>query len=414
MAATAKAMAARGIDVADFSSGEPDFDTPEPVKAAAEAAIRAGFTKYTPSSGIDELRQAIIDKLQAEQGLRYEKSQVLVSCGAKHSLYNLAEALLEAGDEVIIPVPYWVSYADQTLLNDATPVFLQTREEDGYAIDTQELERLISPRTKAIILNSPGNPTGATYNRATLEHLAALALSRDLLLISDEIYEQILYDGATHTSIASLGPEVAAHTVIINGVSKAYAMTGWRIGYAAGPKDLLTAMANIQSQSTSNPCSISQKAAVVALREGGVFTKIMVTEFDRRRRVMVERLNAMPGVHCRMPTGAFYAFPNVSGLLGRQSPKGKLPLRPISRITCCRNSRSPSFPVSRLGAPNIFDCRTRPAWRRLSVEWIALTRRSSSSLSRLWTARSVWSIRSIWSIWLFDQSRSTKHTKQTE
>ena len=175
MAATAKAMAARGIDVVDFSSGEPDFDTPEPVKAAAEAAIRAGFTKYTPSSGIDELRQAIIDKLQAEQGLRYEKSQVLVSCGAKHSLYNLAEALLEAGDEVIIPVPYWVSYADQTLLNDATPIFLPTREENGYAIDAHELERLVTPRTKAIIVNSPGNPTGATYDRATLERLAELA-----------------------------------------------------------------------------------------------------------------------------------------------------------------------------------------------------------------------------------------------
>ena len=239
IAATAKAMAGRGIDVVDFSSGEPDFDTPEPVKAAAEAAIRAGFTKYTPSSGIDELRQAIIDKLQVEQGLRYEKSQVLVSCGAKHSLYNLAEALLEAGDEVIIPVPYWVSYADQTMLNDATPVFLPTREEDRYAIDAHELEQLITPRTKAIIVNSPSNPTGATYDRKTLERLAELALHRDLLLISDEIYEKMLYDGATHTSIASLGPEVAARTVVINGVSKAYAMTGWRIGYAAGPKAAL-------------------------------------------------------------------------------------------------------------------------------------------------------------------------------
>ena len=324
MAATAKAMAARGIDVADFSSGEPDFDTPEPVKAAAEAAIRGGFTKYTPSSGIDELRQAIIDKLYTEQGLRYEKSQVLVSCGAKHSLYNLAEALLEAGDELIIPVPYWVSYADQTLLNDATPVFLQTREEDGYAIDARELARLVTSRTKAIIVNSPCNPTGATYSRATLEQLAELAVSRDLLLISDEIYEKVLYDGATHTSIASLGPEVVARTVVINGVSKAYAMTGWRIGYAAGPKDLLTAMANIQSQSTSNPCSISQKAAVVALREGDAFTKKMVTEFDRRRRVIVERLNAMPGVRCSMPSGAFYAFPNVSGLLGRKGPSGTI------------------------------------------------------------------------------------------
>jgi aspartate aminotransferase len=324
MAATAKAMAARGIDVADFSSGEPDFDTPEPAKAAGQAAIRGGFTKYTPSSGIDELRQAIIDKLQAEQGLRYEKSQVLVSCGAKHSLYNLAEALLEAGDEVIIPVPYWVSYSDQILLNDATPVFLPTREENGYAIDAHNLERLITPRTKAIIVNSPCNPTGATYGRETLECLAELALRRDLILISDEIYEKILYDGATHTSVASLGPEVAARTVVINGVSKAYAMTGWRIGYAAGPKDLLTAMANIQSQSTSNPCSISQKAAVAALRESSSFTSTMVKEFDRRRRVMVERLNAMPGVRCRMPTGAFYAFPNVRGLLGKQSSSGTI------------------------------------------------------------------------------------------
>ena len=259
MAATAKAMAARGIDVADFSSGEPDFDTPEPVKAAAEAAIRAGFTKYTPSSGIDELRQAIIDKLHAEQGLQYEKSQVLVSCGAKHSLYNLAEALLEAGDELIIPVPYWVSYADQTLLNDATPIFLQTREEDGYAIDAQELERLVTPRTKAIIVNSPCNPTGATYNLSTLERLAELAVRRDLLLISDEIYEKVLYDGATHTSIAALGPEVAARTVVINGVSKAYAMTGWRIGYAAGPKNFSTPWQTFKAKVPPTPVPFHKK-----------------------------------------------------------------------------------------------------------------------------------------------------------
>ena len=322
MAATAKAMAAQGIDVIDFSSGEPDFDTPEPVKAAAEAAIRSGFTKYTPSSGTDELRAAIAEKLLVEQGLRYEKAQILVSCGAKHSLYNLAEALLEAGDEVIIPVPYWVSYSDQVLLNDATPVLLSTREEEGYTIHADELERCITPRTKAIIVNSPCNPTGATYDRATLERIAAIAVRRDMVIVSDEIYEKVLYDGVRHVSIASLGPDVAARTVVINGVSKAYAMTGWRIGFAAGPKHLLTAMANIQSQSTSNPCSISQKAAVAALRLGGSFTEKMVAEFDQRRRVMVERLNAMPGVRCSMPTGAFYAFPNVQGLLGRQGPGG--------------------------------------------------------------------------------------------
>ncbi len=322
MTATAKAMAAQGLDVVDFSSGEPDFDTPDPVKAAAEAAIRAGFTKYTPSSGIDELRQAIIDKLQHEHGLRYEKSQILVSCGAKHALYNLAQAFLESGDEVIIPTPYWVSYADQAMLNDATPVLLPTHESNGYAIDADDLRRLVTPRTKAIIVNSPCNPTGATYNRNTLEAIADIAIRHKLLIISDEIYEKVLYDGATHVSIATLSAEVAAQTVIINGVSKAYAMTVWRIGYAAGPKDLLTAMANIQSQSTSNPCSISQKAAVAALRLGQPFTEKMVAEFDRRRKVMVGRLNAMPGVTCRMPTGAFYAFPNISGVLDRSAPAG--------------------------------------------------------------------------------------------
>lgn len=324
MTATAKAMAAQGIDVIDFSSGEPDFDTPEPVKAAAEAAIRAGFTKYTPSSGIDELRQAIIDKFQSEQGLRYEKAQILVSCGAKHSLYNLAEALLEAGDEIIIPTPYWVSYADQALLNDATPVFLPTEEAAGYAIDPDSLERLVTPRTKAILVNSPCNPTGAVYEWRTLEAIASIAVRHQLLVISDEIYEKVLYDGAVHRSIASLSPEVADRTVVINGVSKAYAMTGWRIGYAAGPKDLLTAMGNIQSQSTSNPCSISQKAAVAALKLGGSFTEKMVIEFDRRRRVILDRLNAIPGVSCRLPGGAFYAFPNIGGILGRQGPTGPI------------------------------------------------------------------------------------------
>jgi len=324
MAATAKAMAAQGIDVIDFSTGEPDFDTPEPVKAAAETSIRSGFTKYTPSSGIDELRAAIVEKLKIEQGLQFEKSQVLVSCGAKHSLYNLAEALLEEGDEIIIPTPYWVSYSDQVLLNDATPVLLATKEEDGYAIHPEELERCITARTKAIIINSPCNPTGATYSRKMLESIARIAVRHDVLVISDEIYEKILYDGATHVSIAALGPDIAARTVIINGVSKAYAMTGWRIGYAAGPKELIAAMGNIQSQSTSNPCSISQKAAVAALRFGEPFTKQMVAEFDRRRRTIVDGLNKIPGISCRMPGGAFYAFPKITGVLGKRGPTGPI------------------------------------------------------------------------------------------
>jgi len=324
IAATAKAMAAQGIDIIDFASGEPDWDTPESVKAAAEAAIRSGFTKYTPSAGIEELKRAIAEKLAVEQGLRYDTSQILVSCGAKHSLYNLAEALLEAGDEVIIPAPFWVSYRDQVLLNDATPVLLHTSEADGYAVSHTALEACVTPRTKAVIVNSPGNPTGATYDRATLEGIADVALRHDLVIISDEIYEKILYDGARHCSIATLGPDVAARTVVVNGVSKAYAMTGWRIGYAAGPKDLITAMANIQSQSTSNPSSISQKAAVAALQGGGAFTQRMVVEFDRRRRLMVERLNKMPGVSCRMPSGAFYAFPNIAGVFTRRHQRGPI------------------------------------------------------------------------------------------
>ncbi len=352
MTAMAKAMAAQGIDVIDFSSGEPDFDTPEPVKAAAEAAIRAGFTKYTPSSGIDELRQAIIDKLEAEQGLHYEKSQILVSCGAKHSLYNVAEALLEAGDEVIIPTPYWVSYADQAFLNDATPILLPTNEAQGYAIDPDDLKRLITPRTKAIIVNSPCNPTGATYDVKTLEAIATLAVRHQLLIISDEIYEKVLYDGASHTSIATLSPEVAAQTVIINGVSKAYAMTGWRIGYAAGPKDLLTAMANIQSQSTSNPCSISQKAAVAALKLGGPFTETMVVEFDRRRKVMIDRLNRMTGVSCRLPGGAFYAFPNIGGVLGRRGPDGPVETPQALANYLLRHAQIAVVPGEPFGSPH--------------------------------------------------------------
>ena len=322
--ATAKAMKAQGIDVIDFASGEPDFDTPDHVKAAAIAAIQSGFTKYTAASGIDELKVAIIDKIKTELGLTYDKSQILVSCGAKHSLYNIAEALFEGGDEVILPAPFWVSYQDQILLNDATPVILHTNGDDGFAVDPAALEKLVTPRTKAIILNSPSNPTGATYDKKTLEGIAAVALKHDLVIISDEIYEKILYGGANHTSIATLSPEVAARTVIVNGVSKAYAMTGWRIGYAAGPQPLITAMANIQSQSTSNPTSISQKAAVVALREGEAFTQGMVVEFDRRRTFMVERLNRMPGVRCRMPNGAFYAFPNISGVLGRTHAGGAI------------------------------------------------------------------------------------------
>jgi aspartate aminotransferase len=318
-AAKAKAMKAQGIDVVDFGVGEPDFDTPENVKQAGIKAIQSGFTKYTPASGTDELKEAVIEKFKKDNGLAYEKSQVLVSCGAKHSLYNIAEALFDPGDEVIIPSPYWVSYPDQVLLNDATPVIVETTEQEGFKLSAKKLEQAITKKTKAIVLNSPSNPTGLAYDRKALEEIAAVAVRRKIYVISDEIYEKLLYDGFEHFSIASLGPAIKDLTIVVNGVSKSHAMTGWRIGYAAGPKDVITAMANIQSQSTSNPASISQKAAVEALRGPQDFIKTMNAEFDRRRKYMVERLNRIPAVSCPMPVGAFYAFPNVSRLYGRSA-----------------------------------------------------------------------------------------------
>ncbi len=246
-----------------------------------------------------------------------------MSCGAKHSLYNLAEALLEAGDEIIIPTPYWVSYADQAFLNDATPVLLPTREDRGYAIDPDELQKLITPRTKAIIVNSPCNPTGATYDKRTLEAIAGIAVKHDLLIISDEIYEKVLYDGATHISIATLGPEVAERTVIINGVSKAYAMTGWRIGYAGGPAELIKAIGVMQSQSTSNPSSISQAASVAALNGDQSFLKERNDAFKDRRDTVVKMLNEADGIECLTPEGAFYVYPSCAGCIGKKTPDGK-------------------------------------------------------------------------------------------
>ena len=321
-AAKAKEMKASGIDVVDFGVGEPDFDTPENVKEAAKKAIQSGYTKYTPASGAEDLKEAVIEKFKKDNGLVYEKSQILISCGAKHSLYNIAEALFDPGDEVIIPSPYWVSYPDQVILNDATPVIVETTEEEGFKLSAKKFEKALTRKTKAIILNSPSNPTGLAYDRKTLEEIAAVAVKHKVYVISDEIYEKLIYDGFQHFSIASLGPEIKNLTIVVNGVSKSHAMTGWRIGYAAGPKEVITAMANIQSQSTSNPASISQKAAVEALRGPQGFIQTMNIEFDKRRKYMVERLNKIPGMSCLMPVGAFYAFPRVSPLFGK-SVNGK-------------------------------------------------------------------------------------------
>ena len=324
ISATAKSMASQGVDVADFSAGEPAPDTPEVVKAAAKAAITDGFTKYTPASGIDELKQAIVEKFSRDQGIHYETSQILVSCGAKHTLYNVAQALLDPGDEVIIPAPYWVSYPDIVRLADGQPIILETRESDGYAIDPKQLEAKVTPRTKALILNSPSNPTGTLYTRETLEAVADVAKRHGFLVISDEIYEQLVYGDTPFLSIVSVAPGIADQTLVVNGVSKAFSMTGWRIGYAGGPKTLLSAMSIIQSQSTSNPTSISQKAAVAALRDGTPFFKELLADLTPKRRLMIDTLNAIPGITCPTPAGAFYAFPNVSGVLGKRHANGTI------------------------------------------------------------------------------------------
>lgn len=315
--AKAKAMKAGGMDIVNFGVGEPDFDTPDNIKEAAIKAIKEGFTKYTAVGGIDALKDAIIEKFGRDNDLHYTRDEIIVSCGAKHSLYNIAQALFSPGDEVVIPSPYWVSYPDQALLNDAIPVFLKTYETDSFMIRPKLLSSHITKKTRALILNSPSNPTGLTYDKGTLEKIAEIVLKHDLFLISDEIYEKLTYDGFTHTSIASLDKALKAKTIVVNGLSKSYAMTGWRIGYAAGPAEIIKAMTTIQSQSTSNPTSIAQKAAVEALTGPQDFIQTMRTEFDRRRRFLIGELNAIPGMHCLNPTGAFYAFPNASALYGK-------------------------------------------------------------------------------------------------
>lgn len=321
----AKSMKAAGVDIISFGVGEPDFDTPDNIKEAAIKAIKDGFTKYTAVGGIDPLKDAIIAKLRNDNGLAYTRDEIIVSCGAKHSLYNIAQALYGPGDEVIIPSPFWVSYPDQVILNDATPVFVKTFENDSFMLRREALEACITPKTKALILNSPSNPTGMVYSKKALEEIAELAVKHNFYIVTDEIYEKLVYDGTEHISIASLSAEVKAKCVVVNGLSKSHAMTGWRIGYAAGPSDVIKAMTNIQSQSTSNPTSIAQKAAVEALTGPQDFIEKMRTEFDGRRKYLVDELNRIDGMSCRMPAGAFYAFPNTSKLYGKKAGS-----RPIS------------------------------------------------------------------------------------
>ena len=308
----AKAMKAEGIDVCSFGAGEPDFDTPDHIKAAAMASLETGFTKYTPSSGIPELRQAIAEKFQRDNGLEYKPSQIIVSCGAKHSCYNAILATCQPGDEVVIPAPYWLSYPEMVRLTGAEPVFVQAKEENGWKLTPEEFENAMTPRTKMIILNSPNNPTGAVYSREELEGIAAVAAEEEILILSDEIYEKLLYDDAKHVSPASLGPGFYELTVTVNGFSKSYAMTGWRLGYLGAPEPIAKAVDSIQSHVTSNPGSFAQKGALAALKGDQQPVEDMREEFNLRREYMVERLSKIASVSLVRPNGAFYILVNIS------------------------------------------------------------------------------------------------------
>ena len=315
--AKTKQMISEGLNVINFSVGEPDFDTPDHIKEGAIEAIRKGFTKYTPAVGTLDLRQAICKKLKEDNGLDYAPNQIVVSNGGKHSLYNVYQAICEPGDEVILQAPYWVSYPEIIKLAGGVPVVIETDDASGFKVTPAQIRARLTPRTRIINLNSPSNPTGAVYTRKELEAIAETAVERDLYIVSDEIYERLLYDGAEHVSIASFGPEVKKRTITVNGMSKAYSMTGWRIGYTASETEIASAMSALQGHCTSNPSSISQKASVAALTGSQEPVARMAAEFNKRRDFIVDRLNSIPGFKVRKPEGAFYVFPNVSGFFGK-------------------------------------------------------------------------------------------------
>ena len=312
IAAKAKAMKAEGIDVCSLSTGEPNFDTPEHIKAAAKEALDAGKTKYGPVAGEPQLRAAIARKLQSDNNLNYQPENILVTNGGKHSLYNLMMALIEPGDEVIIPAPYWLSYPEMVKLASGKPVIVRTDASTGYKITPEQLTRAITPKTKLFVLNSPSNPTGMVYTQAEIKALAEVIVDRDILVVADEIYEKIIYDGAQHVSIGSLGKEIFDRTLISSGFAKAYSMTGWRIGYLAGPIELIKATSTIQGHSTSNVCTFAQYGAISALESSQESVEKMRQAFAQRRQVIFELLDAVPGISCIKPDGAFYMFVNIS------------------------------------------------------------------------------------------------------
>jgi len=310
--AKAKEMKSQGIDVIGLGAGEPDFNTPEHIINAAYASMTEGHTKYTPSGGMAKLKEAIIHKFETDQKLTYKPSEIIVTSGAKHALYTLFQVLLNENDEVIIPTPYWVSYPEQVKLAGGIPVIVEGKEQNEYKVTPQQLKETITPKTKAVILNTPSNPTGMLYTHEELQAIGEVCLENDILIVSDEIYEKLVYDGNSHTSIAELSPELKEQTIVINGVSKSHSMTGWRIGYAAGNETIIKAMTNLASHSTSNPTTTSQYGTVAAYLGDQQPVEEMRQAFEERLNIVFDKLNSIPGFHCLKPQGAFYLFPNVS------------------------------------------------------------------------------------------------------
>lgn len=312
-----KEMKANGADVVGFGAGEPDFNTPEHICAAAIEAIQSGFTRYTPASGTKELKEAVVRKFKRDNNLDYAPENIVISNGAKHSLVNALGAVLNPGDEVIIPTPCWVSYPEMVKLSDGVPVLVKASEKEGFIVTAEKIEAAITPKTRAIIINTPSNPTGMIYREEDLREIARVCVEKDIYVISDEIYEKLIYDGEKHCSVASFGDEIKKRTIIVNGVSKTFAMTGWRIGYTASDAAIAKVMSNVQSHATSNPNSIAQKAALAALDGPMETVEAMRCEFEKRRNYMVKRINSMDGVSCLMPHGAFYVMMNISKLIGK-------------------------------------------------------------------------------------------------
>lgn len=352
--AKAKQMLKDGMDVIGFGAGEPDFDTPEVIKDEAIAALKKGETKYTPASGTVQLKEAVCLKMERDHGLKYAPNQVVICCGAKHALYNLFQVICDPGDEVVIPGPYWVSYSEQVLLAGAKPVIVPTCEAAGFKMTAAQFREAITPRTVALILNSPSNPTGTVYSREELEAIAAIAVEKQITVVSDEIYEKLLYEGE-HVSIASLGQAIKDLTIIINGVAKTYAMTGWRIGYAVGDAKIIKAIGDLQSHSTSNPTSFCQSASAYAIAHPPTAEiEKMVGEFHSRRDYMVEKVNQIPGLSCRKPEGAFYVFVNMSGLIGKRFDG--VPITDGDKLAdlLLQRSNVAVVPGSGFGAPEYF------------------------------------------------------------